>query len=215
MKAIRRKLKSKNGATLVMALIYLLLCVTLGSIILSSGSTAMGQIFHLRDQEQSYLNVRSAAELIKSEMQGTAFVEKYITINHTEVCDMNEASPQTMITYPLNVLTDQLQAIYGDSSAESVFIIKAPSLNLEDVSVTVSMDENDALKFILTEQGDSLYTLTLIMQAEVSNSYETEVLTHEFESPSGSGNYVLCTRTYSCSTTTSAFDLGLIYKGVR
>lgn len=213
MNAIKRKLKSNRGATLVMGLVYMILCIIIGSIILSSGSTAMGQVFHLRDEEQSYLNVLSAAELIKAEMQGTSFIEKNITITHTEVCDMNEASPQLMITYPDNALKDKLEAIYGNPSAQEVFTVQAGALGLEDVSVTVSMDEEYTLKFVLVQQGEAAYTLTLLMAAEVDNAYETEVLVHEFESPPGSGNYALCTRTYSSSTTRATYDLGFIHKG--
>lgn len=215
MGTIRKKLNSENGATLVMAMVYMLLCIVIGSMILSSGSTAMGQVHHLRGEEQSYLNVLSAAELIKDELQATFFVEEHIIITHTESCDTTDAPEQTLITYPhTNALTAELQVIYGDPSAEETFTIEASNLKLNDVSVTVRMREDFALIFVLTEH-ESLYALTLIMPAETNTAVKTDISTHEFQSPPGSENYTMCTRTAQRTTKTISFDLGTIHKGAH
>jgi hypothetical protein len=214
MKSIRKKLKKKNGATLVMALFYLMLCVAIGSMILSSGSTAMGQVHHLSAEEQSYLNVLSAAELIKSEMLGTSIVEKQLTT--TTFPDVNAIQePPPPPTYPDNALKDKLQAIYDGPTAEEVFTVEAGNLDLEDISVTLSMNEEYALKFVLTEQGGSLYTLTLLMPAEVNQTNETKVSVKEKEYPEGSGEIIIYTKTDFFTTKSAAYDLGSIYKGAR
>lgn len=212
MRKIKAKLNSKNGATLVMALFYMMFCIAIGSMILSSGSTAMGQVQHLRGEEQSYLNVLSAAELIKDEMKEASFVEETITVTHS-ACGANEQiSPPP--TYPNNALTNELQSVYDGSSADETFLIKAELLGLNDVSVTISMREDSALIFVLTEDGSN-YTLTLIMPAEINTTNKTDISTHEFEPSPGSGNYTICERIAKTETTTMVFDSGVIYKGAH
>ncbi|HCU08200.1 MAG TPA: hypothetical protein DF480_04430 [Clostridiales bacterium] len=213
MKAVKEKIKSNNGATVVMALGYLLLCITIGGIILSAGSAAIGQTRHLRDEEQDYMTVYSAAELIRSEMAGGSFVEEYVTITHDRPCDVFETSPQRSLEPPANALADKLESLYDDPSAQETFLIQAPELGLEDVTVRVSMNAERVLKFVLTRSGETPYALTLTMAADVESLTETDTSVHEFQSPPGSGEYDLCTRVLVREITTVTFDASVITKG--
>lgn len=224
MTKIKRKLNSESGATLVMALIYMLICITIGSMIMSSGSTAMGQVHHLRAEEQSYLNVLSAAELIKSEMKGTSIIEKNTTITY-EGCDLPAQTLPTTFTYPDNALTykgdggneDILKKIYESQTQphSEIFTIQAPGFSLDEVNITVSMPglpTNDyTLLFVLTEENSS-YTLTLSMPAKTEITNEM-IVTHPEVNVGGSEDSILCTQIDTCETTTIAYDLGFISKG--
>ena len=213
MKAVKEKIKNNNGATVVMALGYLLLCITIGGIILSAGSAAIGQTRHLRDEEQDYMTVYSAAELIRSEMSGATFVEEYVTITHDQPCDVFEASPQRSLDPPANVLANKLEPLYDDPLAQETFLIQAPELGMEDVTVRVSMNAERVLKFVLTRAGETPYALTLTMPADVESFTETDTSVHEFQSPPGSGEYDLCTRVLVREITTVTFDASVITKG--
>lgn len=207
------KLYQERGATVVMALGYLLLCITVGGIIISAGSAAIGQTRDLRDEEQAYMTVFSAAELIRSEMAGTFFVEEVVTIDHDQPCDVFVTSPQRSLAPPANALADKLEPLYEDPSAEEAFVIQATDLGLEDVTVRVSMNTDHVLKFVLTRGGEMPYALTLTMAGDTETQQETDLSVHEFESPPGSGEYALCTRELVRITTTVTFGASVISKG--
>ncbi len=207
------KINSEKGATVVMALGYLLLCITVGGIILSAGSAAIGQTRHLRDEEQAYMTVFSAAELIRSEMAGTFFVDESVTIEHDQPCDIFETSPQTSLTPPANALSDKLEPLYEDPAASETFVIRATELGLEDVTVRASMSADHVLKFVLSRNGEIPYTLTLTMAGDTETRQETDISVHEFESPPGSGAYALCTRELVKVTTTVTFGASVLSKG--
>lgn len=213
MKTVKEKIKNNHGATVIMALGYLLLCITIGGIILSAGSAAIGQTRHLKDEEQDYMTVYSAAELIRGEMAGTFFTEEYVTITHDQPCDVFEASPQRSLTPPTNALAEKLAPLFDDPAAEETFLIQAPDLGLEDVTVQVSMSAERMLKFVLTRSGEIPYALTLTMPADVESRTETDTSVHEFQSPPGSGEYDLCTRVLVRRITTVTFDTSAITKG--
>lgn len=67
---LKDKLSSESGATLVLALVFFLLCAVAGSVILVSGSGAAGRLADIKEDQQSYYSVSSAAKVLKSEIIG-------------------------------------------------------------------------------------------------------------------------------------------------
>ena len=67
---LKDRLSSESGATLVLALVFFLLCAVAGSVILVSGSGAAGRLADIKDDQQSYYSVSSAAKVLKSEITG-------------------------------------------------------------------------------------------------------------------------------------------------
>ena len=72
MNLIKNKLHSKRGASLMIALVYLIFAVFIGGSVLAAASANGYRIEHLSDQ-QDYLNQRSAALLLAEEMDISAF----------------------------------------------------------------------------------------------------------------------------------------------
>ena len=72
MNLIKNKLHSKRGASLMIALVYLIFAVFIGGSVLAAASANGYRIEHLSDQ-QDYLNQRSAALLLAEEMDIDAF----------------------------------------------------------------------------------------------------------------------------------------------
>lgn len=68
-----KKLKGKGGASIVIALLVLLICVTAGAAALTAASANAGRYTHLRQDQQRYLAVSSAAKLVRSELCGGHF----------------------------------------------------------------------------------------------------------------------------------------------
>ena len=68
MKKITRKLRSNRGASMIIALVFMLFCVFIGGSVLASASANVYRVEHLSDQQQ-YLSERSAAFLIADELE--------------------------------------------------------------------------------------------------------------------------------------------------
>lgn len=81
MDAMKRKLHSRSGATLLMALL-LLVAVMVSTVIISAANTATSSLKTRRDNQQAYLTVSSAAEylrdsLLEEEGYSRSFIRYY------------------------------------------------------------------------------------------------------------------------------------------
>ncbi len=65
------KLKNNRGVTILMALLFLLLAIVISCIVITAVITAVKTLDQDRGQQQAYLNVSSAVELVKREIVGT------------------------------------------------------------------------------------------------------------------------------------------------
>ena len=66
--AVGRKLRSGAGATLIVALLFFLLCAVVGSSVLAAGSATMSRVVNQRKEAQDYYTLTSAAELLRDEI---------------------------------------------------------------------------------------------------------------------------------------------------
>ena len=62
-KTILAKLKSDSGASLMAALLFFIMCATVGSIILAAATASSGRLAGLKRNEQAHYAVSSAAEM--------------------------------------------------------------------------------------------------------------------------------------------------------
>ena len=62
-----RKLRSNEGASLMVALLFFVICAALGSIVLTSATVAAGRMTGMKKGNQSFYAVTSAAELFKTD----------------------------------------------------------------------------------------------------------------------------------------------------
>jgi len=76
MNVIQNKLKSQNGASIFMGLMFLLVCVMVGTVVLVASTAAAGKLAEQQKREQAYLNVSSAAQLIKDRICKTKYKHK-------------------------------------------------------------------------------------------------------------------------------------------
>ena len=80
MRAMREKLKSERGATMLMALLLLLVAVMVSAVIVSAAVTATASLRTDRAQQQVYLTVSSAAELLRdSVLNGSGAYKVVVT----------------------------------------------------------------------------------------------------------------------------------------
>lgn len=62
------KTRSERGASLSMALLLMLVCTVVASVVITSASAAAGRLSQLKESDRSYYNVTSAASLIWDEL---------------------------------------------------------------------------------------------------------------------------------------------------
>lgn len=70
---VRNKLKSCRGASIIIALLVLLICVTAGTAALTAAGANLGRYTHMRADQQRYLAVSSAVKLVRSELCDQSF----------------------------------------------------------------------------------------------------------------------------------------------
>ena len=68
MQALTKKLQSESGASILLALLLLLVGVVVSAVIVASALSAMQSLDQDRTEQQVYLEVSSAAELIRDEI---------------------------------------------------------------------------------------------------------------------------------------------------
>lgn len=85
MKQISRKLRSNSGASMILALVFMLFCMFVGGTVLAAASANGYRVAHLSDQQQ-YLDERSAAFLTAEELRLTRsnVSTHMLTINDVE-----------------------------------------------------------------------------------------------------------------------------------
>ena len=83
-----QRLRSERGATILMALLLVLVAVMVSALILSSAVNAVRRVKSDRDAQQDYLTVSSAAELIRDSILHQSYVK-------TEVREMDKDGNET------------------------------------------------------------------------------------------------------------------------
>lgn len=66
---IKEKLHSSKGASLIIALVFMLFCAMIGSAVLAAATANGGRVAALKSDQQEYLDQRSAATLLSDELQ--------------------------------------------------------------------------------------------------------------------------------------------------
>lgn len=97
-----KKLKNNSGATILMALLLILLAMAVGAVILTA---AVGAAHHMksdREAQQNYLTVSSAAELIRDSINGQTY-ERTLTVTSEAVRDEEGNITGYTVTHNLEV----------------------------------------------------------------------------------------------------------------
>ncbi|MEG1067678.1 MAG: hypothetical protein RSD90_03430 [Anaerovoracaceae bacterium] len=78
---LKQKIKAQNGATILLALLFFLLCAVAGSVVLAAGSASGGRLAGIDELQQSYYTVTSAAQVVRDEIDGESFLYEVVTVN--------------------------------------------------------------------------------------------------------------------------------------
>lgn len=119
MNRVKHKLSSQSGASLALALLLFLVCACVGVAVLTASASNAGKMSHVRQDQQSYLSVSSAARAIREDVGKARFTASYRRVEttvttwtmekdeETEEEIWTSAVAPTQITYRTDLAEDQ------------------------------------------------------------------------------------------------------------
>lgn len=160
MMRLRNKLCSQSGASILLALLFFLVCGIVGASILAAASSAVGKVRSRREEQQRYFAMTSALQLICDQLEGAKYTANAsvedVTVSSGDVSNSDPASNYTYKIYsqkageftiengsnitnvlPLGVELDWLFAETFPPGGEGKFLgddIYTPLLGSDDVS---------------------------------------------------------------------------------
>lgn len=162
---IIKKYKNTSGASIFIALIFLLLCALVGSVVLTAASASSGRLVNLKKNEQSYYTVLSAAKLLKNEIIHSR-VE--ITSENNEILSYKDNTPpeKKMTEFLQEAIEqvfkskkqdgneredgeeheDEFKPVYSDT-----WTIQSSEKVIKDVTAVFSMDKEYNIEIMLSE----------------------------------------------------------------
>lgn len=94
MKKIGEKLRSESGASILLALLFFLLCAMVGASVLMAAASNAGKSRSNREEQQKYLTLSSALQLVCDELTAAKYTAKY------------EVTTEVIPVYKYNASTD-------------------------------------------------------------------------------------------------------------
>lgn len=144
MNTIMRKLRSRKGASMILAMVFMLFCLFVGGSVLAAAAENGYRVEHLSDQQQ-YLDERSAALLICDQLKTDAGKPLRLTIQETE----------NTIQYVLIVDGGVVVETGGDPIVTKSVTIQAPA-NLNMTAMQRLVLESAVWRYF-EEKGTDLY----------------------------------------------------------
>ena len=141
---IKEKLRSSKGASLIIALVFMLFCAMVGSAVLAAATANGGRVAALKSDQQDYLNQRSAATLLQDEL----------TISEPQLVITKTTTTTTRYTVGDGGVTTQI----GNAVKETTFNFDVSG------SIQTKLDrllfESAILRYLQTNDMDG-YTVTI------------------------------------------------------
>ncbi|MDD4377350.1 MAG: hypothetical protein PHH48_04290 [Eubacteriales bacterium] len=174
---LKKRIQSKDGATIVLALLFFIMCAVVGSVVLTAGSASAGRISGISEKEQAYYTVSSAARLIRDEIEGQTISFSVTTQeNRPDIRQITvEADSELKELLALGVefcFNANEVDIYHDNIKIAPF-----DRDISSVDGAFTMDSNYNIRIKLSLDGDSKdkYKMTVIIPANVNTFSEEKI----------------------------------------
>ena len=84
MEALRKKWNSSRGASILLALLFLLVCIMVGASVVMAAASNVGKIQSNKEEQQKYLTLSSAVTMLVDELERIEYVGMYGYQKYTE-----------------------------------------------------------------------------------------------------------------------------------
>lgn len=122
MSKLIRKLHSKRGASLMLAMVFMLFCAFVGGSVLAASTANAGRVANQTHDEQTYLSQRSAALLMADLLKGSGNTPLQLTIT-----DVKTSTGDRTVTFSLNDSNAKsyLQKLMVENAVAN-YLVKSP-----------------------------------------------------------------------------------------
>ncbi len=181
MNRIREKLTSENGASLLAALLFFVICAIIGGVILTSASVASGRMTGLRKSNQEYYSLTSAAKLFK-DTWGTGSLMIYQRADGTIIKASNNSYGNNFAQTRDAMVEEIFFNEFGEENptAHRVYYISIPEdPGISDIKaeITMNSDYSTYIEFSYKNQEESVTHsfITLSFAADYSDYLEYNI----------------------------------------
>lgn len=191
MSVIRNKLRAKDGASIFMGLMYLLVALMVGAIVLTASTASAGKMAEMKQNEQDYLTVASAARLVRDRICALKYTYKTLNDNHNPPLtnEIKDSDGKGVI------LENELKNLYGGLAG----VPSAPSFGTEKTfEITGTGEDWDKVHGSLKMMNDGKIIVELWLEDQEGNNRRnsmkiefladgpvTETYLHVYEVPTG------------------------------
>lgn len=146
MKSISKKLKSASGASMLLALLFLFFCLTVGAVVLTAASASAGRTARNRQDQQNYLAVESAAMLLREDLEKASFSGSYLQKDYTETI-VNETENPDDPEHPFTSTETKHWTNYtkNDIQISGCLLLERVSSDLDFLYTSTKLDLNQPL----------------------------------------------------------------------
>ena len=124
---ITQKLRSRRGASLILAMVFILMCLFVGGSVLAAATANGGRVADLTSNQQAYLSQRSAALLMADMLKGDGNSNLQLTIKQvSESSGSGDPTVNTIYTLSGAAAPTNLQRILVENALRNYHIFKTP-----------------------------------------------------------------------------------------
>lgn len=160
---IKEKLRSSKGASLIIALVFMLFCAMVGSAVLAAATANGGRIAALKSDQQAYLNQRSAATLLSDELQinkpkltveKKEVVRTTYTVSDGGVITLTNSKTTKTIDFKVNGnVTTPLQCVLFESAI--LRYMQANDIDMDGYTVTIDGKKIESISAFNILKGEN------------------------------------------------------------
>lgn len=143
---VKEKLNSKRGASVVLALFLLLVCTFAGTSALTAARANVGRYSTMRETQQDYLSVTSAAKLIIADLQDNDLNVKGTFYSNGSADNVINSEPNSFYF----LILDDIKTLMHNKAAEDVkskggawSSFKSETKTFEERNFTLKIDGKD------------------------------------------------------------------------
>ncbi len=166
MNKIKAKLNSKRGVSIVMALLLALICLFAGAAALTAASANIGRYSYLREDNQDYLSISSAARLLSEQFeQGSNNIS----------ADYSSGKTIATLNSPLD--NNHVYNLLKDKMTDLLWYCYNMNLPPEERDTLANLPSET--KFTVTVEGDNSFKpvyVNVTATASASESLNAEIL---------------------------------------
>lgn len=201
-RALYHKIKSKNGATIVLVLVLFLLCVMVSSVIVTAAASGASRNANRNEQQKAYLAIMSAVELIQEEMESAGSYQgkielldygcneydwdhnpnvqigpkHYVKISTGTAHDDNKVEETADRTGSDSNLGGALKELLN-KACTSIYINRTPEYTIEEIIIKADSDRLPDVKCKFTMSSE--YHITMVFSVADGSSPYTVILEYK------------------------------------